>query len=90
MSQVEQTRVHNLLSVVGPTIKTSLGCAAQTHMTRALNCGSETLRYMLVTLAYAAGHIPLLPIYTTFVTPLSFKISQAPQSRPSGFALDRL
>jgi hypothetical protein len=30
VSQVEQSRVHNLLSVVGPTITTSLDCAAQT------------------------------------------------------------
>jgi hypothetical protein len=59
-------------------------------LTRALNCGSETLLYMLVTLAYAAGYIPLLPIHTTFVTPLGFKISQPPQSRPSSFALDGL
>jgi hypothetical protein len=52
MSHVEQSRVHNLLSVVGPTIITSLG--TDTMLTRALDCGSETLLYSLVTLAYAS------------------------------------
>jgi hypothetical protein len=36
------------------------------------------------------GSKTLLPIYASFVSPLSLKISQTPQSCPAGLALDRL
>jgi hypothetical protein len=32
----------------------------------------------------------MLPVYATFMSPLSLKIPQTPQSRPSGFAFNGL
>ena len=87
--RVEHSRAYNLLPVVGPTLRLAKTARHPRTVESGPRLRSESLLYMLITLA-CAGHVPMLPVYTTLVTPLSLKIPQSPQSRPSSLALDRL